>query len=104
MEQVLRRARSQDNWLVVQVFLYLQLLDLLTTLIGLRLGASEVSPFVRTLMQFGPAWGVLLSKLIAVVIGAVCIALDRTHLIRWISYWYAALVVWNLAVLLSLTV
>ena len=36
---------------LTQVFVYLQLLDLLTTLLGLRLGAVEASPFVRLLMS-----------------------------------------------------
>lgn len=102
MEQALRRALAQENRLAIQVFLYLQLLDLLTTLVGIRLGANEASPVVRALMEFGPAWGVLLSKLAAILLGAICIALDKAHLIRRISYWYAALVVWNLSVMLSL--
>lgn len=102
MEQVLRQALSEENRLAVQVFLYLQLLDVLTTLIGMRLGASEASPFVRALMQFGPAWGVVMSKMVAILLGGLCIWLNRAHLIRWISYWYAGLVVWNLGVMLSL--
>ncbi|HWQ55786.1 MAG TPA: DUF5658 family protein [Bryobacteraceae bacterium] len=102
MEQVLRRALAEENRLAVQIFLYLQLLDVLTTLVGMRLGASEASPFVRALMQFGPAPGVLMSKMVAVLLGGLCIWLGRAHLIRWICYWYAALVVWNLGVMLSL--
>ncbi len=102
MGQVFRQALAQENRLAIQVFLYLQLLDLLTTLVGFRLGASEASPFIRALMQLGPELGVLLSKLAAVGLGALCIALRKAHLIRWICYWYAALVVWNLSVMLSL--
>ena len=45
---------------ITQVFIYLQLLDLLTTLIGLRLGAAEASPFIRVLMHVGPVAGVAL--------------------------------------------
>src|ERR1039458_4710406 len=36
-----------------QIFIYLQLLDLLTTLLGFRLGAAEASPFVRLMMHAG---------------------------------------------------
>jgi hypothetical protein len=102
MEYVLRQALAPANRLAVQIFLYLQLLDLLTTLVGLRMGASEASPFIRALMQFGPALGVFLSKLVAVALAILCIWMDKIHLIRWICYWYAALVVWNFSVLLSL--
>ena len=80
----------------VEIFLFLQVLDFLTTLIGFRLGASEASPFVRLLITLGPATGVLLSKGIAIGLGAVCIYTGRMRLISWINYWFSALVLWNL--------
>jgi hypothetical protein len=86
---------------LTQIFIYLQLLDLLTTLVGFKLGASEASPFIRMLMHAGPAAGVAVSKLLAIGLGALCIYTKREHLVRWASYWYAALVVWNLFVMLS---
>ena len=52
-----------------QLFLCLQVLDLLTTLVGLRLGLQEVSPFVRHLMRVHPAVGPVASKLIATLPG-----------------------------------
>jgi hypothetical protein len=84
-----------------QVFIYLQLLDFLTTMVGFRMGASEASPFIRALMHFGPAIGVAGSKVIAVAVAMLCIWLNKRHVVRWISYWYAGLVVWNLCVILS---
>jgi len=86
---------------VYQVFLYLQLLDLLTTLLGFRMGAVEASPFIRLLMHAGPMSGVIVSKALALGIGAVCVYTDKAHVIRWISYWYGGLVIWNLMVLLA---
>ena len=86
---------------IIQVFIYLQLLDLLTTLIGFKLGASEASPFIRMLMHAGPVAGVALSKLLALALGAVCGYRKKYHLIRLASYWYGALVVWNLMVMLA---
>ena len=86
---------------VAQVFIYLQLLDLLTTLVGFKMGAGEASPFIRVLMHAGPATGVMISKLIALALGGLCLYLKRQHIIRWATYWYAALVVWNLMVMLS---
>ena len=80
---------------VLEVFIYLQLLDLLSTLIGFRLGGSEMSPFIRSLFVFGPVAGVVLSKFIAVGIGGICVATRRLHLITWINYWFATLVIWN---------
>ena len=83
------------------VFVYLQLLDLLTTLVGFRLGAKEASPFIRMMMHAGPAVGVLVSKILALGLGAVCVYYKKNHLIRWITYWYGGLIVWNLMVLLA---
>ena len=87
--------------LAIQLFLYLQLLDFLTTLIGFKLGASEASPFIVKLIQAtSPMMGVAASKLVAMAIGAVCLATNRAHLVTWINYWYSALVVWNLCLIL----
>jgi hypothetical protein len=76
------------------IFIYLQLLDLLTTLVGFKMGASEASPFIRTLMHAGPVTGVALSKVVALGIGGLCVWADRPHIIKWITYWYGGLVVW----------
>jgi len=81
-------------------FIYLQVLDLLTTLLGFRLGAAEASPFIRVLMHAGPAVGVILSKVCALGLAGFCLYLKKEKLIRWISYWYGGLVVWNLVVIL----
>jgi len=86
---------------IVQIFIYLQLLDVLTTLVGFKLGAAEASPFIRALMHAGPAAGVVASKVLALRIGGICIYTKKHHLIRWITYWYGGLVVWNLVVLLA---
>jgi hypothetical protein len=88
--------------LTLQVFVYLQLLDFLTTLVGFRVGASEASPFIAKLMHLtSPIVGVAASKLTGVAIGALCLATDRARLIGWINYWYALLVTWNLCIILA---
>jgi hypothetical protein len=84
-----------------QIFIYLQLLDLLTTLLGFRLGAAEASPFIRLMMHVGPATGVIASKVLALGIGGLCFYLNKSHVIRWISYWFGGLVIWNLIVMLA---
>jgi hypothetical protein len=101
MAEAQERVRGGDGMAYAQVFLYLQVLDFLTTLAGLKLGAVEVSPFVRALIHFGPVAGVAVSKLVAVFMAGLCVWLDKAHLIRWVSYWYAALVVWNICIILA---
>ena len=91
-------ARDQGS-LNIEISLYLQLLDFLTTLLGLRLGASEASPLVRTFLASSPTLGVVLSKTIAIALGGACVRFNKAHVIRWINYWYAALVLWNIAII-----
>jgi hypothetical protein len=87
--------------MAVQVFIYLQLLDFLTTLVGFKLGATEASPFIAKLIHAtSPAWGVAASKVVALGIGGLCVALNRMKIVYWINYWYAGLVVWNLSMIL----
>jgi len=86
---------------IYQIFIYVQLLDLLTTLVGFRMGASEASPFIRVLMHAGPVAGVVASKVLALGLGAFCIWTNKAHVVRWVTYWYGALIVWNLMVMLA---
>ena len=85
---------------IYQVFVYLQLLDLLTTLVGFKIGVGEASPFIRVLMHAGPTVGVIGSKILALALGGFCVWATKAHVVRWISYWYGALIVWNLAMTL----
>ena len=88
--------------LIIQVFVYLQLLDFLTTMVGFKLGAHEVSPFVAKLIHTtSPALGVAMSKMVGLAIGGLCVATGRVKLLSLANYWYAALVVWNLAMILT---
>jgi len=87
--------------MLVQTFIYLQLLDFMTTVLGFRLGAAEASPFIRLLVHFGPALGVAVSKALAIALGGVCVWLKKNRIISWINYWYAGLVFWNLCVIMQ---
>jgi len=78
----------------------LQALDVLTTLIGLRLGASEGSLFIGRLISLGPLTGLLLAKCFAVLLAMAAIKFKRQRLIVFLNYWFAAIVTWNLAAIL----
>ena len=87
--------------LMLQIFVYLQLLDLVTTLLGFRVGAVEASPFIAKLIHSSsPILGVAASKGLAIGIGAVCMFTGRARLVGWINYWYAGLVIWNLSIIM----
>jgi hypothetical protein len=86
----------------IHIFIYLQVLDFLTTLVGFKIGASEASPFIVKLIHASsPAVGVAASKFVALGIGALCLAMNRARLVGWINYWYAGVVVWNLGIIFA---
>ncbi len=90
--------------MLLATFLCLQLLDFLTTLVGIGLGAGEACPLIRFLAAagLGPTFGVVAAKLVALALGGICIGLHRPHVIRWINYWFAALAAWNIVVIVRL--
>ncbi len=103
MQNILANERYQQLFppAYLQAFVYLQLLDFLTTMIGLRLGLSEASPTIRPFIEplgMGAAIGV--SKLIAFSLAGVCLLSGRERIIRLINYWFAVLVVWNMMLII----
>jgi hypothetical protein len=92
----------QIDWsLNLQLFLYLQALDALTTWLGFKVGLAEASPFIQLLMHLGPLTGLLASKAVAVLLGGFCVWRKRLQVINWINYWYATLVLWNLSLIVT---
>jgi hypothetical protein len=81
------------------VFIYLQLLDFLTTVVAMKNGFVESSPFIRWLMTSNYTVGLAESKIIAIGLAVLCILIRKGFLVRWINRWYAAVVVWNLALM-----
>jgi hypothetical protein len=81
------------------VFVALQTLDLLTTMIGLRLGADEGSLFIGRLMNMGPFSALLISKIVAVVLVCLALRYRRPRLIVILNYWSALVVTWNLVMI-----
>jgi hypothetical protein len=82
-----------------QVFLFLQLLDLLTTIVVLRLGGYESNPLVGYFMTFGPVGGLVMAKALVVAVGAAIVWYNRQRVVFLANYAYAGVVCWNLAIL-----
>ena len=77
-------------------FVALQLLDVLTTMVGLQMGANEASVFVGRILRYGPMEGLLISKLMAALLVAAALKFHRPRLVVFLNYWFAAVVGWNL--------
>ncbi len=82
-------------------FVYLQLLDLLTTLAFLAQGVEEANPLVRLLLDMMPSRLAALAaaKLAAVALGYYCWRVGRMTLLTRVTWFYAALALWNLGAL-----
>lgn len=95
----MRFARQRPS---LSVFVFLQILDVLTTLIGLRMGAGEASPFVAHLMHLGPLPALMITKLLAVILILIALRRRQLNILVAANFWFAALVTWNLAAIFSL--
>ncbi len=80
---------------MIKLFLVLQVLDLVTTLVCFQLNLVEGNPVVRLMMRIGPAAGVLLAKILAVVVLGLCLWLRRPRTIRKANCFFLILVAWN---------
>ena len=83
------------------MFVALQVLDMLTTLLGLEMGAKEASLFLGSLMKVGPVAALLIAKIIAVLLVAAAMKYKRPRLVVFLNYWFAAVVTWNLGTILT---
>ena len=81
---------------VLEIFFFLQVMDFMTTLVGLRLGGAEMSPFTRWMMQFDTVGGLTFVKLLGFGLGGLCVYLKRPRVLRWVNYVFAGVVFWNL--------
>jgi hypothetical protein len=82
-------------------FIYLQGLDLLTTIAFLMSGVSEANPLVRFAIQkSGDPWvGLISVKLGAIALAMICLGRGRIRLLQRVNIFFALLVVWNLVCL-----
>ena len=90
------------HW-AVMVFIGLQCLDLLTTLVVFSRGGVELNPVVRSLMPWtGRVLAVVTSK--AILISLIVLYGGRKRIVFLGNILYAAVVAWNLAIVFALLV
>jgi hypothetical protein len=85
------------------LFTYLQLLDLLTTVIFIIHGVKEANPLVKFALVAAPTplVGLLLIKAAALALGAYCCWQGRQKLLVRMNVFFAALVSWNLFAMIA---
>jgi len=80
----------------IELFVFIQVLDFVTTLIGIRMGGTEMSPFVRWMMEFHPVGGLTAVKILGFSMGGFCIWSHRVKVLTWVNYVFGGIVIWNL--------
>ncbi len=94
-------AREEPDVSVFLQFVYLQLVDLLTTLAFLAHGVEEANPLIRLLLGLMPSRlaALALVKLVAVGLAYYCWRLGKVTLLQKVTCFYAVLALWNLGAL-----
>jgi hypothetical protein len=83
-------------------FIYLQLLDILTTVAFLMQGVGESNPIIRWVIREGPhpIWALFLVKGGAVLLALFCLYRSKEQLLRKVNVFFACLIVYNLVALI----
>jgi hypothetical protein len=80
----------------LSLFLYLQLLDFLTTILFLKLGLGEASWLVAALIRWSPMLGVMAAKIGTSILAVIAVRHNKHRLMRLVNLGYGGVVVWNL--------
>lgn len=90
-----------DRW-VGTLFLYLQVLDALTTLVFVKLGVREANPILSFLCSsVGYERGMAAKVLASMLVFVIAYSYGRIGLIKKANGFFAVLVAWNLLVILT---
>jgi hypothetical protein len=84
----------------LSLFIYLQLLDFLTTVLFLKLGVLEGNWMVRVLMRWSPILGVLAAKVATIVLASLAVRFRKDRLMRLANLGYSGVVAWNMIVMI----
>jgi hypothetical protein len=87
---------------VLLIFFLLQLADLATTLVTMRLGGVELNPMVRMFMSVGPVAGLFLAKLVVLAIAVGCALASKYRTLRRANIVFTGIVIWNITVIARL--
>jgi hypothetical protein len=86
----------------LMIFIFLQILDLATTLAALALGGRENNPIVAHIMTVGPVAGLLISKLAVTGLAVAGAALRKYRGLRLANAVFTGVIAWNVTVVARL--
>lgn len=92
-------CKSQLTTRAIVVFASLQALDVITTLLGWRLGAHETNFVVAHFMRIGPVQGLIAAKVVGFLLVVAVFVRRKERLVRLLNLWFAGIVTWNLVII-----
>lgn len=95
-------ASARSTVGILMAFIYLQLLDGLTTIAFIMYGVGEANPIVRWFMReaSNPVGGLFLIKLLAVMLAICCVSFSRHGVVRKVNVFFAVVVAYNVVALI----
>ena len=84
------------------IFILLQVLDLITTVVALGMGAYENNPMIARLIAVAPMWGLLASKIVVISIAGLAVWIHKDRGIARANAVFSLIVVWNLSIITRL--
>jgi hypothetical protein len=87
---------------ILAEFIYLQLLDILTTIAFMMQGVGESNPIIRWVIREGPhpIWALFMLKGGVVLLALFCLYSSRERVLRKVNVFFACLIVYNLVALI----
>jgi len=85
---------------LLSIFVYLQVLDFLTTILFLKLGLPEGNWLVAHLVHWSPLLGVLVAKLATIIVALIAMHYHKIRVMRLANFGYGGVVVWNLVIMI----
>ncbi len=80
----------------IWLFIYLQVLDFLTTILFLKMGLGEASWVVAALIRWSPMLGIVAAKLGTISLALVALRYQKHRLMHLVNLGYGGVVMWNL--------
>lgn len=84
------------------LFLALQVLDVVTTIVALAMGGAEKNPLMAQIMAFGTIRSLIVSKLLVLGLAAAFILIKKTKAVQLANVVFALIVIWNITVIARL--
>ena len=85
----------------LSLFIYLQVLDFLTTILFLKLGLQEAGWVVGAMMRWSPVLGVMLAKTLTIALATLAVRYHKDRLIPVANLGYSGVVAWNLVCMIA---